>query len=726
MKLKNKVSIYFASLIFLLLSLVMGALLLGYWWLVLEPRLIEEAKLHAQVVANAQASNLEKILAAKTTSDIPTQLNNELDNILRITEPATNVKLFKSIHLQLNKNLSTSPQLPHRLTRGEPACSNCISIKQALYFEPDDRMIGTVRFNLNSKIFLKLKSDLENKLFTEAMFMFLVLFVVWVGATQLIIRLNIQRENWEQAEKALKKHEQTYNRLLNNLNNYFTYKKNPQGEMIHMSNSVENVLGYQLEDIKLNFDKYCLDSEKYLAKVSQTVFGDEQLSYEMEIRASDNSIHTINLSEIAIRDEDNKIIEYEGIAHDVTEQKLYERQLSISKEEAELANKIKGQFLANMSHEIRTPLNAIIGLGQLLLNSKLNEKQLSQLKKINFSSHLLLNLVNEILDFSKVESDQIELEQVNFSIYELIENLQQMSMEKARQKDLRLIYKIDRAVPDNLIGDPLRLSQVFLNLVNNAIKFTQRGRVIINIQMNSMDNDICTLLCSVQDTGIGISPKQFDKLFKPFSQVDSSMTRQFGGTGLGLAICKKLVLIMHGEIWVESQLQVGSTFYFTVQLALSHNQASPIFEESSAGMEQISDSTDSDPIKNNVQPAERPRILLAEDNEINQEVALNILAEMDVDVVVVNDGLEALEKVKQEPFSLILMDLQMPVMDGFEATRLIKSMPEHRNIPIIAMTAHAMQGDRDKCLAMGMDDYLPKPIDIKVFTRTLKKWLNLN
>ncbi len=204
------------------------------------------------------------------------------------------------------------------------------------------------------------------------------------------------------------------------------------------------------------------------------------------------------------------------------------------------------------------------------------------------------------------------------------------------------------------------------------------------------------------------------------------MTRQFGGTGLGLAICKKLVLLMHGDIWVESQLQLGSTFYFTVQLALSHNQANPIFEESSAGMEQISDSTDSDQIENNVQPAERPKILLAEDNEINQEVALNILAEMDVDVVVVNDGLEALEKVKQESFSLILMDLQMPVMDGFEATRLIKSMPKHRNIPIIAMTAHAMQGDRDKCLAMGMDDYLPKPIDINVFTRTLKKWLNLN
>ena len=726
MKLKNKVSIYFSSLIFLLLSLVMGAILLGYWWLVLEPRLIEEAKLHAQVVANAQASNLEKILAAKNTSEIPSLLNNELDNILRITEPATNVRLFKSIHLQLDKIFNTSLQLPRNLTRGESTCNNCIEIEQALYFKPDDRMIGTVSFNLNGKIFLKLKSDLEKKLFTEAMFMFLVLFVVWVGATQLIIRLNIQRENWEQAEKALKKHEQTYNRLLNNLNNYFTYKKNPQGEMIHMSNSVENVLGYQLEDIKLNFDKYCLDSEKYLAKVSQTVFGDEQLSYEMEIRASDDSIHTINLSEIAIRDEDNKIIEYEGIAHDVTEQKLYERQLSISKEEAELANKIKSQFLANMSHEIRTPLNAIIGLGQLLLNSKLNEKQLSQLKKINFSSHLLLNLVNEILDFSKVESDQIELEQVNFSIYELIENLQQMSIEKARQKNLRLIYKIDRAVPDNLIGDPLRLSQVFLNLINNAIKFTNRGKVIINIQMNSMDNEICTLLCSVQDTGIGISPKQFDKLFKPFSQVDSSMTRQFGGTGLGLAICKKLVLLMHGDIWVESQLQLGSTFYFTVQLALSHNQANPIFEESSAGMEQISDSTDSDQIENNVRPAQRPKILLAEDNEINQEVALNILAEMDVDVVVVNDGLEALEKVKQESFSLILMDLQMPVMDGFEATRLIKSMPKHRNIPIIAMTAHAMQGDRDKCLAMGMDDYLPKPIDINVFTRTLKKWLNLN
>ncbi len=724
MKLKNKFSIYIVSFVFLLLMLILEASLLGYWWIILQPRLMEEAKLHAQVVAEAQTSNLQRILSSENTKEINKQLNNELDNIVHITEPSTIVKLFKGIQLRLDKDIVKQQGLPRKINRGEPDCKTCIKIEQALFSVRNNEMIGIIKFNINEKIFLKLKKDLEKKLLTEALFMFLMLFVVWLGATQLIIRLNIQKKHWEQAEKALRKHEQTYNRLLNNLNNYFTYKKDPQGEMIHMSDSVEKVLGYQVEDIKLNFDQYCLDSEKYLAKVSQTIFGDEQLTYEMEIRASDDTIHTINLSEIAIRDDKHKIIEYEGIAHDITKQKQYERKLSVAKEEAELANKIKGQFLANMSHEIRTPLNAIIGLGQLLLNSELNEKQRSQLKKINFSSHLLLNLVNEILDFSKVESEQLELEQVNFSIYELIENLQQMSIEKAQQKNLRLIYNIDRSVPDNLIGDPLRLSQVFLNLINNAIKFTNRGKVIITIQMNSMDDSICTLLCSVQDTGIGISPNQFERLFKPFSQVDSSMTRHFGGTGLGLAICKKLVHLMRGEIWVESQLQLGSTFYFTVKLTLSHNRAAPIFEESEAGMEQISDHTDSDMPMNTDQHLSRPKILLAEDNEINQEVALNILGEMGVEVVVVNDGLEALEKVKQEPFALILMDLQMPVMDGFEATRLIKSIPEYHNIPIIAMTAHAMQGDRDKCLAMGMDDYLPKPIDIHIFTKTIKKWLD--
>lgn len=722
MKLKNKISLYIVSLGFLLLTLILEALMLGYWWIVLEPRLMEEARIHAQVVANAQVSNLQRILSSKNNSAITKILNNELDTIISITEPSSSIKLFKGIQLQLDKDIISLHKLPHQLTRGDSACKTCIKIEQALFSNLNDELIGIVKFNLNEKIFLKLKSDLENKIFTEAMFMLLILFIVWVGASNLIIHLKIQKENWKQAEKALRKHEQTYTRLLNNLNNYFTYKKNPQGEMIHMSNSVENVLGYQLEDIKLNFDKYCLDSEQYLAKVSQTIFGDEQLSYEMEIRALDGTIHTINLSEIAIRNEDHKIIEYEGIAHDITVQKQYERKLSTSKEEAELANKIKGQFLANMSHEIRTPLNAIIGLGQLLLNSSLNEKQLSQLKKINFSSHLLLNLVNEILDFSKVESDQIELEQVNFSIYELMENLKQMSVEKAKQKNLQLIYKIDRSVPDNLMGDPLRLSQIFLNLTSNAIKFTHRGKVIINIQMNSMEDDNCTLLCSVLDTGIGISPNQFDKLFKPFSQVDSSMTRQFGGTGLGLAICKKLVELMGGTIWVESQMQVGSTFYFTVQLSLSHKRATPIFEESRAGMEQISNDTQD----STAASFSRPKILLAEDNVINQEVALNILNEMELDVVVVSDGLEALERAKQEQFSLILMDLQMPVMDGFEATRLIKAMAEYKNIPIIAMTAHAMRGDRDKCLAMGMDDYLPKPIDIKIFTRTIKRWLKLN
>ena len=719
MNLKNKISLYIISFSFLILTIILETLMLGYWWIILEPRLMEEARVHAQVAADAQASNLERILSSDHTT-IKRLINSELDNILLITEPVTHVKLFKSIQLQLDKDIVRLPKLPKQLSRGDYQCKTCIKIEQALYSKDNDELIGIVKFNLNEKIFFKLKSDLKKKLFTEALVIFLVLFIVWLSTSNLIIRLNMQKGNRELAEKALEKHEQTYNRLLNNLNNYFIYRKNPMGEYIHISNSVENVLGYKLDDIKFNFDKYCVDSEKYLAKVSQTVFGDEQLSYEIEIKARNGNIHIIQLSEIAIRDEQNTIIEYEGIAHDITAQKQYEKELSNSKEEAELANKIKGQFLANMSHEVRTPLNAIIGLGQILLLSELNEKQQAQLKKINFSSSLLLNLVNEILDFSKVDADQIELEQVNFSIYELVDNIQQLSVDRAKQKNLRLIYKIDSSVPDNLIGDPLRLSQILLNLVNNAIKFTDRGKVIVNIQMNSMDDKHCTLLCSILDTGIGISSKNISKLFKPFSQVDSSMTRQFGGTGLGLAICKKLVKIMQGNIWVESQLQVGSTFYFTAQMKLSNKQAAPIFEQSSPGMKQITDIQ-----INSINPLTQPKILLAEDNEINQEVALNILDKMDVDVVVVNDGLEALEQVKQDDYSLILMDLQMPVMDGFEATRLIKLIPGYKTVPIIAMTAHAMQGDREKCLEMGMDDYLPKPIDIHIFTRTIKQWLGL-
>lgn len=394
-------------------------------------------------------------------------------------------------------------------------------------------------------------------------------------------------------------------------------------------------------------------------------------------------------------------------AVDVSELKHIEKQLMDARDAAEAATHAKSEFLANMSHEIRTPMNAIIGMNHLILQTQLTPKQADYLKKIDYSAQSLLRILNDILDFSKIEANQLGIEYVDFRLDVLLNDNMDIIAPKAREKALHLTWHIDDCVPLWVQGDPVRLGQILQNLLSNAVKFTDKGDITVSIALRDSAEDSLLLHCTVSDTGVGMTPEQSACIFHSFTQADNSTTRKYGGTGLGLAICKKLVELMHGTIQVNSSPGNGTTFCFTVRVkrATHHAQShAPRHKEMSTSFQGL-------------------RLLLVEDNSINQEVACAILQAVDVHVDVADNGQEALDMAQQHPYDIILMDIQMPGMDGITATQKLREQAWGKNIPILAMTAHAMTGDREKALEAGMNDYLTKPINPENLYETLRRWL---
>ncbi|MBI9082385.1 MAG: response regulator [Desulfobacterales bacterium] len=540
------------------------------------------------------------------------------------------------------------------------------------------------------------------------------------------------------------------------------------------------------------------------------------------------------------------------LSAEVTERKRAEKALLVAKVKAEEATAAKSEFLARMSHEIRTPMNAIIGMAHLAGKTELTPKQQDYLSKIQSSSNNLLGVINDILDFSKIEAGKLEMESVEFSLEEVLENLSNVVALKAQENGLEILFEADPAIPQILVGDPLRLNQILINLTNNALKFTESGEIVVSINLLKEERNHATLRFAVKDTGIGLNQKQLEKLFQSFSQVDGSTTRKYGGTGLGLAICKRLVEMMGGNIWVESEPGLGSTFIFNavfdrsgtatekrfqpskdliglkvlvvddnrtsrlimrdmleafsfkVSLAVSGEESLAILEQASnnhpvdlvimdwkmPGMDGLKASQliKSHPklfriptiimvtayggeevmrraeqvgvdgflmkpvgpsmlfdavmqafdreIENRPQAYQKSayevevtesirgaRILLVEDNKINQQVAREILEEVGLVVEIANNGKEAVDRCNTAEYDALIMDIQMPEMDGFEATSEIRKQERFRDLPIIAMTAHAMVGDRERSLHAGMNDHVTKPIDPDVLFSVLVKWI---
>ncbi|VVB70524.1 Methyl sulfide methyltransferase-associated sensor [uncultured archaeon] len=443
--------------------------------------------------------------------------------------------------------------------------------------------------------------------------------------------------------------------------------------------------------------------------VMADIYRDGFLECELPVRRKDGSTFPALYIFNILKDLQGKIIGFVGVSTDLTERKRAEQDLLLAKEKAESATKAKSEFLANMSHEIRTPMNAVIGLTGLLLNTNIDSQQRDYIETIRSSGDSLLTIISDILDFSKIEGGMMDLEMEPFSLQECLEASLSLVSEAAARKGLTVAETVDPNVPHRIVGDLTRLWQILVNLLSNAVKFTEKGEVIIRVSSRPM-KEWHEIQFEVRDSGIGISRDLMGRLFQSFSQVDASTTRKYGGTGLGLAICRHLVELMGGRIWAESEPGAGSVFYFSIPAEAS-GDSMPLKPYATYAM----------PSAASASAVGMPlRILLAEDNLVNQKVAMLMLERQGFRADVAATGIEVLAALQSIPYDVVLMDVQMPEMDGLDATRRIRNSPG-RQPYIIAMTAHAMKGDREECLEAGMNDYVSKPVRIDELLKAIER-----
>ena len=462
------------------------------------------------------------------------------------------------------------------------------------------------------------------------------------------------------------------------------------------------------------------DFERCLSTYVSAFDAREPFTMEYRLRRFDGEYRWLIDNGIPYYNAQGVFLGYLGSCIDISNRKYAEQLMIDGRQEAEHANQIKSQFLAMMSHEIRTPLNAILGVLELFSQTSLNSQQAEYLKIASCAGKNLLELVNDILDLTKVESGMLELEQINFDVIELTQFCVRLMTSGAKEKGLKLGVFIDPEVSSIIRGDPLRFKQVLLNLLNNAIKFTEQGSVIIKLSAQTVDNnaDNCLVLVEVIDTGIGITSELQGNIFEVFVQADLSDTRKYGGTGLGLAITKRLVSLWGGSIGLESTPNDGSRFWFTVGA-----------EATSFGITTTQDSKDA---SNEITPAAdlktafQANILLVDDSVINLAVISSMLTTVGHRVDLAVCGVDAIKAVSDKNYDLILMDVSMPDMSGLEATKIIRQSTGINNMPIIAITAHALVGYKEQCLAAGMNGYLTKPISQKDLLSIINTWCAVN
>ncbi|MCB0331314.1 MAG: response regulator, partial [Bdellovibrionales bacterium] len=484
----------------------------------------------------------------------------------------------------------------------------------------------------------------------------------------------------------------------------------------YFNDSWYTMLGYQPNELPMNLDTWkelCHpeDMDRAMAEISKYMNGETSIyRCDHRLKRKDGSWMWIDdVGKIVEWDSEGIPVRMIGVHIDIRILKEKEEQLQVAKQSAEKLAKVKGEFLANMSHEIRTPMNGVLGMTELLLESELSEDQRDLAYTAHRSAENLLSVINDILDFSKIEAGKVELVPSNFKLSEFFEDLESLIRIRFEQKNLSFISSLGDDVPDEVRGDSDRLRQVLVNLVGNALKFTPLGGAVVLHVENVRESDaVTTLRFTVTDTGIGVPEDKQQKIFEAFEQADSSTTRQFGGTGLGLAISARLVALMGGEIGLHSREGTGTVFFFTADFELPIESPPQIRDRET---ELLSDR----PLPSDL------RVLIAEDNAVNQKLTRRLLEKSGCQVAIANNGQEAVEMFSREEFDLILMDIQMPVMSGEEATQIIRGTEGGKSVPIVALTAHAMSGDREKYLSLGMDGYVSKPIKKNELYKTVLK-----
>ncbi len=484
----------------------------------------------------------------------------------------------------------------------------------------------------------------------------------------------------------------------------------PEGKVLYLSPGYEKVYGRPLSEgpsvLAATARSLHPDDRERILGLWPTAWR-EPLELDHRLIRPDGEVRYVQLRTHPIRDAQGRTLSVAGLTDDVTERHRSQEALRVAHAAAEAASRAKGEFLATMSHEIRTPMNAVIGMTGLLLDTGLTPEQRDFAEVIRTSGDALLAIINDILDFSKIEAGKLALESAEFDVAELVDDVLGLVRQHADRQGDVLSHRIDPSVPSRLIGDAGRLRQVILNLVSNAVKFTTGGSVSLCVEANDVSRDIAQVRFEIRDTGAGISEEAKSRLFQAFSQADSSMSRRFGGTGLGLAISKRLVEQMGGEIGAESRIGHGSTFWFHVPLPT-------VEKELGAAIETPAAATPRTPLG--------LRVLVAEDNAVNQRVLVRLLEKLGCRADAVGNGREAVQAVARVPYDIVLMDCQMPELDGFAATREIRAAEGGRRpLPIVAVTANALAGDRERCLDAGMQDYVSKPVNLDRLYEALQR-----
>lgn len=677
----------------------------------------------------------EPILSEDTGPDSTQALFDRIDQTIEVARdaapPPNSDELYHSLVDRLPINV-TRVDLEGRITFANQTFSDLLGI-------PLENLIGRTDFDLSPpELAEKYQRDNrhvaesgktlheieENRLDGRLSYYEVWKIPVYNTSGQIV---EIQAVFWDVTEReenraALARERDLLRTLMDSLPDLI-YVKDVQGNYITVNRSLQRLWGSPpLETIvgRNVFDFVRDDLAETYARVDMEVLRNDLavIDSEEQVLTSTGERRIYSTTKVPLHDQAGNVTGLVGIDRDITRRKRAEEDLRQARLAADAANRSKSDFLANMSHEIRTPLNAIIGITDLLLEGELGQVHRDYLEIIRDSGESLMVVINDILDFSKIEAGRLELESKAFELPHVVQNAIKALMLRAHDRELQLKCEVDPKVPEWVKGDAVRLRQVLTNLVGNSIKFTPKGEVAVMVECLNAADDKATIQFTVRDTGIGIPTHKLEHIFKAFAQADASTTRRFGGTGLGLAICKRLVHAMGGQLQVRSQVDVGSEFFFSLKFART---TCPVCESTIAP----STASGKQEVVGGVTPesaAQPPlRILLAEDSLMNQVLAIGILQREGYTVTVANNGVEAVEAFAAEPFDLILMDLQMPDMDGLQATAAIRQIESNRggHIPILAMTAHALTGDRERCLAAGMDGYLAKPIRLKDLVRAI-------